>query len=145
MSVNAIPAGFHTVTPYLMVKDAARIADFLKRAFLAEETSRTCDEAGGIRHMELRIGNSMVMMSEERGEWKAMPASLYLYVENVDEVYARALAAGGESLMAPADQFYGDRNAGVKDASGNIWWLGTHIEDVSAEEIERRMRAMGGH
>ena len=91
---------------------------------------------------ELRIGDSIVMMGEPMGEFSPMPCSLYLYVTDVDGVYARALRAGAASLREPANQFYGDRSAGVKDACGNFWWIATHVEDVPREELERRAAAL---
>ncbi len=92
-------------------------------------------------HAQVKIGDSFVMMGEPMGEFQPMPASIYLYVEDTDATYQRALEAGATSIMEPADQFYGDRNAGVKDPFGNLWWIGTHIEDVSPEEIEKRAKA----
>jgi uncharacterized glyoxalase superfamily protein PhnB len=89
-------------------------------------------------HAEVKVGDSWLMLGEAQGQYKAAPTNLYLYVPNTDKVYAQALKAGGSSVLEPADQFYGDRNAGVKDPSGNIWWVATHLEDVTPEELERR-------
>lgn len=141
MAVKPIPEGYHTVTPYLVVPDAAGLIDFLKRAFGAQELERMAGPDGSVRHAAVRIGDSMVMLGGASGEWKPLPAMLYLYVEDTDGTYARALAAGATSVMEPADQFYGDRNAGVKDASGNLWWIATHQEDVPHEELVRREEA----
>jgi len=141
--VKAIPDGYHAVTPYLTVGDAAKLLEFMKAAFNATVPELMKDENGNVRHAEAQIGDSRLMVGQARDEWKPRPATLYLYVENTDETYKRALAAGATSLMEPADQFYGDRNAGVEDAQGNWWWIATHIEDVTPEEIERRMAAMG--
>jgi PhnB protein len=141
MAVQPIPDGFHTVTPYLLVSDAARLIEFLKQAFGAEVVRQSTRPDGGILHAQVRVGDSPVMMGEVSGEWKAMPGSLYLYVPDTDAVYKKALQAGGASVMEPADQFYGDRNAGVKDPVGNVWWIATHIEDVSDEELARRVQA----
>lgn len=141
MAVQPVPAGFHTVTPYLIVPGVAKLLDFLKRAFDAKEAGRFERPDGGIMHASVQIGDSMVMMGEPMDESQAKPASLYLYVSDTDALYKRALEAGATSVMEPADQFYGDRNAGVKDASGNIWWIGTHIEDVPAEEMAKRAAA----
>ena len=91
----------------------------------------------------LKIGDSFVMLGEAGGEWKPMPCMLHLYVRDTDAMYASAMKAGATSLRGPADQFYGDRSAGVQDAAGNHWWIHTHIEDVSAEELERRMAKQG--
>lgn len=139
--VRAIPEGYHTVTPYLIVEGASKLIDFLKQAFDAQEVERMAMPDGSIRHAEVRIGDSMIMMGEAGGDWKPMPASMYLYVEDTDAMYRRALQAGATSLMEPEDQFYGDRNAGVKDPVGNIWWIATHKEDVAPEEIKKRAAA----
>lgn len=96
---------------------------------------------GTIMHAEVRIGDSVVMMGESGGEFTPMPASIHLYVEDTDATYKRALRAGATSLREPADQFYGDRSAGVKDLAGNHWWIATHKEDVSPEELEKRAAA----
>jgi PhnB protein len=86
----------------------------------------------------------MLMMGQAKGEWKATTTSIYMYVEDVDKIYRRAVDAGGVSVQEPQDMFYGDRHGGVKDPSGNTWWIATHKEDVSPEEIERRMHAYAG-
>jgi uncharacterized glyoxalase superfamily protein PhnB len=139
--VRTIPEGYHSVTPYLIVEGASRLIDFMKQAFGAHEIERMAMPDGTIRHAEVKVGDSMIMMGEAGGEWKAMPFSLYLYVDDADAVYRRALQAGATSLMEPADQFYGDRNAGVKDPSGNLWWIATHKEDVAPEELKKRAAA----
>jgi len=129
------------VTPYLVVEDATKLLGFLKQVFGATEKEMMKTPDGRIMHAEVKIGDSVIMMGEPTGRWKAMPAALYVYVQDTDAVYKRALDAGATSLMEPADQFYGDRNAGVQDASGNMWWIATHKEDVAPEEMERRARA----
>lgn len=136
--VKPIPDGYHTLTPYLTVHGAAQLIDFLKQAFDAQEHSRTASPDGTVMHADLQIGDSHLMVSEATEQWKAMPAGLYLYVPDTDATYRRALEAGATSLMEPGDQFYGDRNAGVKDAFGNSWWIATHVEDVTPEEMVRR-------
>ena len=141
MAVKPIPEGYHTVTPYLTVQGAAKLIEFLKQAFEAREIERMTQPDGTIRHAEVRIGDSVVMMSEAGGEREPMPSGIYLYVNDTDAVYKRALQVGATSLMEPADQFYGDRSAGVKDSSGNHWWIATHKEDVSAQELQRRAEA----
>jgi PhnB protein len=130
MTVKPIREGFHTVTPYLIVQEAAQLIDFVKQAFGATELFRGTGSAGGI-HAEVRIGDSMVMIGGG-GAWRGepMPATLYLYMDDVDTVYKHALEAGATSIMEPADQPYGDRLAGVKDAFGNVWYISTHKEDV---------------
>lgn len=142
MAVNPVPAGFQTVTPYLTVPDARKQIEFLKQAFGATTTEVLhADSDGSIRHAELKIGNSMIMLGQARDQWKARPAGFYLYVPDCDVVYKRALQAGAKSIMEPADQFYGDRHGGVEDAAGNHWWIATHIEDVAPDEMQRRMQA----
>lgn len=138
MTAKPIPNGFHTVTPYIMVKGVTEVINFLTRTFDAQETERLDAPDGSIGHAEIKIGDSILMLSEERGDWQPMPASLYVYVDDTDATYQRGLEAGGVSVMEPADQFYGDRNAGVKDSAGNCWWIATHIEDVAPEELRRR-------
>ena len=138
MSVKPIPEGYHTVTPYLVVPGIARLIDFLKQAFGAVEIHRMQRPDGAVGHAEVKIGDSSVMMGEPMAKWQPMPATIYLYVEDADAVYHRALAAGATSVSEPADQFYGDRHAGIKDPCGNLWWVATHIEDVSPEELARR-------
>lgn len=144
--VNPIPEGFHSVTPYITVPGLAKTIEFLKQAFGAEVKGVNQRPDGGIAHAEVKIGDSPIMMGEPdpRGPYAPRPCNLYLYVPDVDAVYARAIAAGGKSLREPTDEFYGDRGAGVEDPSGNYWWIGTHIEDVSPEELERRMAALMG-
>ncbi|HEX9654175.1 MAG TPA: VOC family protein [bacterium] len=141
MAVKSIPDGFHTVTPYLLVKGVAQLLDFLKQAFDAKEISRSATPDGTVMHAQMQIGDSFVMMGEAGGQWQPMPGSIYLYVPDTDATYKRALKAGGTSVMEPADQFYGDRNAGVKDAAGNMWWISTHIEDVAPAEMKKREEA----
>ena len=138
MTVQPIPEGYHTVTPYLIVSGVPQLIDFLKQAFGAEEMVRMAQSDGTIGHAEVKIGTSRVMMGEAGGEFKPMPTMLHLYVEDTDAVYQRALQAGATSLMEPTDQFYGDRMSAVQDAFGNQWWFATHVEDVSHEEIAKR-------
>jgi len=142
MAVKPIPEGYHTATPYLIGHGTAELIEFLKESFGAQEKERHMRPDGAIMHAEVRIGDSIVMMGEASDEFKAMPTSIHLYVENVDAAYKRAVQAGGTSLREPADQFYGDRSAGVQDACGNQWWIATHVEDVSPEEMQRRQEAM---
>ena len=141
MAVTPIPEGYHTVTPYLTVQGTAKLIDFLKQAFEAVETERLPRPDGAIGHAEVRIGDSVVMMADSGGERKPMSSAIYLYVGDVDSVYQRALQAGATSMMEPANQFYGDRSAGVQDPCGNQWWIATHIEDVSPEELAKRAAA----
>ena len=138
---NPIPTGFGTVTPFLCVTDAVKLIDFLKQAFAAEVTFRMDGPDGSVAHAEVNIGNSKVMIGQVPAD-RAMRAMLHLYVTDTDAAYNRAIAAGATSVREPADQFYGDRSGGVRDMWGNEWWMATHIEDVSPEEMERRMKAM---
>lgn len=141
MAVNPKPDGYHTLTPYLVVREANKAIEFLKQSFAAVETERFDRPDGTVKHVELRIGDSMVMMGEPEGEMQPMPAMLHVYVDDTDAAYHRAIEAGATSMMEPADQFYGDRNAGVKDPCGNVWWIATHVEDVLPEELKRRAEA----
>ncbi|HYV75564.1 MAG TPA: VOC family protein [Candidatus Binatia bacterium] len=142
MSAKPIPEGFHTVTPYLTVTDAARQIEFLEKAFNARVKFKMENEGGEIRHAEVQVGDSMLMIGQAGGPWQPMPTNFYLYVPDCDALYRSALAAGAKTLQEPANQFYGDRMGGVEDSQGNKWWIGTHVEDVSEEEMERRMKAM---
>jgi uncharacterized glyoxalase superfamily protein PhnB len=144
MAVKPIPEGYHSVTPYLAVEGAEKLLNFVKQAFDAVEVHECMRRPDGtIQHAEVRIGDSVVMLGEASGRWTPRPSTLYLYVHDTDATYRRALEAGATSLMEPANQFYGDRNAGVQDPSGNYWWIATHVEDVSAEEMKRRAEAQG--
>ncbi len=141
MAVRPIPEGYHTVTPFIVAQGTAKLIEFVKQAFGAEEIDRMAAPDGTVLHAEVRIGDSIIMLGEAQGEWKPMPATLYLYVKDVDATYARALRAGATSMKEVADQFYGDRNGTVRDAWGNVWSIGTHIEDVTPDEMRRRAQA----
>lgn len=141
MAVKPIPDGYHSLTPYISVKDAEGFLSFLEKAFGAEVKSLSRRDDGSVWHADLLIGDSHLMVAQASEQWPAHPVALYHYVTDVDSTYRRALEHGATSIMEPADQFYGDRNAGVKDASGNSWWISTHIEDVSHEEMARRAAA----
>ncbi len=143
MPVKPIPDGYRTVTPYLTIADAAQQIEFVQQAFGAELKERVAGPDGVISHAEVKIGDSMVMIGQARDEWKPMPSSIYLYVEDCDATYQQALKAGATSLMEPVNQFYGDRGAGVIDQNGNYWFIGTHVEDVAPEELQRRAAAQG--
>lgn len=139
MAVKPIPVGYHTVTPLLSVRGAARLIDFLKKAFGATEIYRFPSPDGSVMHAELKIGDSVLMLGEAVNEQHpAMPVALYIYVDDADATYRKALDAGGESVGAPDDMFWGDRVATIKDFAGNKWWIATHVEDVNSGEIERR-------
>ncbi|MPY90762.1 MAG: VOC family protein [Luteitalea sp.] len=138
MAVKPIPEGYPQVSPYLIVPDVPRLIDFLTQAFGATEIQRHEDSAGAVAHAEVRIGDSVIMMGGTTDQWPPFPGAVYVYVEDVDAAYRRALETGATSLNEPADQFYGDRCAGVKDTNGNMWFIGTRIEDLSKEEMARR-------
>jgi PhnB protein len=150
--VSFIPKGASPVTPYLVVSKAAEMIDFYKKVFGAVETIRLKQPDGRIGHAELKINGASIMLADEFPEMGHLspksvggarsPVSIHLYVENADEVYKRALAAGASSLREPEDQFYGERNAQVRDPSGHCWDLSTQIEEVSPEEMQKRFNAM---
>lgn len=133
-----IPAGYPRLIPYLTVSAGDRFLAFLSEVFGAELNERVVDEHGGLRHAEVRIAGTVLMVSEAAPEWPVRPASFYLYDEDCDALYRKALAAGASSMMEPADQYYGDRNAGVKDPVGNTWWFATRFENVPSDELARR-------
>ena len=144
---KAIPDGYHSLQPYLYFKNAADAIAFYAKAFGATERMRMPDKKGRIMHAEIELGDSCIMMADENADMGAYspehyggaPMSLVLYVADCDVVYKQALAAGATSLREPADQFYGDRTAGVADPFGFHWYIGTHIKDVSMEEMQQHM------
>lgn len=148
-SVKAIPEGYHSIQPYLHVRGAAQAIEFYKKALGAAEVMRFPQPDGKLGHAEIRIGDSVVMLADEAPErgihspehYGGSAVSIMLYVEDCDAVYREAVAAGAKSLREPADQFYGDRTAGIQDPFGFQWWLGTHVKDVSMDEM---MAAMSG-
>jgi PhnB protein len=143
MSVHWQPERYHSVTPYLIINNAEGLIEFLKQAFEAEELSRMAQPDGGIMHAEVRLGDSTIMLADATDQYPPTPAFLYLYVQDTDAVFQKALAAGATSIREPTDEFYGDRTAAVKDAFGNQWGIATHVEEVSPEEMERRAREFG--
>lgn len=141
MKVKTIPEGYHTITPYFSVRDAPKLIEFLKQAFDAQEIERHAMPDGTIINAQIKVGDSMVLVGEapkDLGERKLMPAMLYMYVNDVDAVYQSAIQAGGKSIMEPKDQFYGDRSGAVEDLAGNQWWIATHQEEMSQEELIER-------
>lgn len=144
--VQAVPPGYHSVTPYLVVDDGARAIDFYKRSFGASELSRMATPDGKIAHAELKIGDSMIMLSDAMMGYRSplslggSPVSIFLYVDDVDSVFNRAMEAGAKSDMAPADMFWGDRYGKLTDPFGHLWGIGTHIEDVAPAEMEKRAK-----
>ena len=150
MAVKPIPEGYHTVTPYLVVQGAAKALEFYKKAFGATELVRMPGPGGKVMHAEIRIGDSPVMLADEFPEMDARgpqalggtPVGLCIYVENVDALFDRAVTAGAKVLRPVVDQFYGDRSGTVADPFGHKWTIATHKEDVSPEEMKRRMAAL---
>lgn len=141
MAVKPIPDGFHSITPYLTVDDAEALINFIERAFDGKVTYRMNGEDGTVRHAEMKIGDSMIMVGQARDEWKSRTGMFVVYVPDCDVVYKKAVEAGGRVVRELATQPYGDRSGGVEDSQGNQWWISTHVEDVSPEEMERRMKA----
>jgi PhnB protein len=150
--VKAVPDGYHTVTPYLVIRDAAKAIEFYKKAFDAKETFRMPGPGGKIMHAELEIGDSKVMLGEEMPEHGAKspqalggsPVNVFLYVEDADKVFQQAVAAGARVTMPLADQFWGDRYGKLADPFGHQWSVATHKEDVAPEEMAKRAaKAMG--
>ncbi len=141
-SQNYKPEGFQDVVPYLTVRGSQKLVAFLKQAFNAQELSVYLDPAGRIAHGLLKVGDSMLELSEGTDQWPPMPGSIHFYVPDVDATYKRALQAGGTSLQAPTDQFYGERSAAVRDMCGNNWYLATVTEVLTKEEIDKRIEAM---
>jgi PhnB protein len=146
MAASKIPAGHNSVSPYLIVDGAERALDFYKRAFGATEIFRHNAPGGKIGHAEIRIGDTVIMLADEFPDHGAYapkkfggsPVSLHVYVEDVDAVAAKAIAAGATVKRPVADQFYGDRLGTLEDPFGHTWHVTTHIEDVSMEELSRR-------
>jgi PhnB protein len=150
MAVKYIPEGYHTATPYLICKGAARAIDFYKQAFGATELMRFPGPGGSIGHAEIKIGDSAIMLADEVPQMGyrspatlgGSPVSIMLYVQDVDKVVDRAVKAGAKLERPVADQFYGDRNGTIQDPFGHVWTIGTHKEDVSPEEMQRRAAGM---
>jgi len=149
--VKPIPEGYHTATPYLIVKDGAGAIEFYKKAFGATELMRMADSSGKIGHAEIKIGDSVIMLADEVTEMGyrspqslgGSPVSILLYVEDVDALFSQAVATGAKVQRPVQDQFYGDRIGGVTDPFGHVWYIATHKEDVSPEEMQKRAAAAG--
>lgn len=141
-----IPAGYHSITPYLIIKGAADAIEFYKRAFGATESMRMQGQDGKVGHAEIRIGDSVVMLADEHPDMGSRSpqslggagVSLVVYVEKVDETFQRAVAAGAKELRPVANQFYGDRSGTLQDPFGHVWTVSTHVEDIVPEEMRRR-------
>ena len=147
--VKPIPEGYHSVTPYLTISGAAQALDFYKTAFGATELFRM-EHEGKIGHAEIKIGDSPIMLADEHPEMGnkspatlgGSPVGIMIYVDDVDQIYNQAIAAGGKEIKPLQDQFYGDRSGTLIDPFGHVWTVATHTEDVTPEEIERRLAAM---
>ena len=150
MPTKPIPDGYHSVTPYLIIKGAAQALDFYQRAFGATELMRLAAPGGQVGHAEILLGDSHIMLADECPQMNALspqtlggsPVLLHLYVPDVDAMFAQAIAAGAQVEQPIENKFYGDRSGSVLDPFGHRWTLSTHVEDVSPEEIGRRMAAM---
>jgi PhnB protein len=138
--VHYKPEGYNTLQPYMIVSDVVGLIDFLKQAFDANDRSRMQAPDGGVVHAEVSIGDSVVMISQHDPGEPGFTSMLYMYLPDPDEAYRRALQAGATSLREPTNEFYGDRTCGVQDPFGNQWWIAAHVEDVSAEELQRRIQ-----
>ena len=149
MAVKPIPEGYHSVTPYLIIDGATEAIEYYKNAFGAVELFRMPAPGGKIGHAEIKIGDSPIMLADEHPEmgyksptsYGGTPVSLMIYVEDVDATFKQAIAAGGKEQRAVADQFYGDRLGTLTDPFGHVWTISTHKEDVSMEEMQRRMES----
>jgi PhnB protein len=152
-NVKPVPDGYHTVAPYLFIKGAGDAIEFYKKAFGARDLGRMTQPDGKVAHAEIQIGGSRIMLSDEHPPMGAVgpaslggsPVMLHLYVDDVDALFAQAVAAGATVVRPLTDEFYGDRAGGLKDPFGHLWHLATHKEDLTPEEIGRRAaKAMGG-
>jgi PhnB protein len=150
MAVKAIPDGYHSVTPYLSIAGAAKAIDFYKRAFGAAKLFRLVTPDGTIGHAEIKIGDSAIMLADpcEQGSFRnpqslgGSSVGLHIYVDDVDSMFAQAIAAGAKSVRPVQDQFYGDRTGTLEDPFGHVWFLATHKEDLTPEEINKRAEAL---
>jgi PhnB protein len=157
MEVKTIPDGYHSITPYLIVKGADRAIDFYKKVFGAAQRMRMDGPNGTVGHAEIEIDGSAIMLADEFPDMGyrspqsigATPVSLHLYVKDVDDCFNRAVAAGAKSMRPVEDQFYGDRSGTVEDPFGHVWTISTHKEDLTPEELQKRLEAFrkqsGGH
>jgi len=152
MGVNAVPDGYHSVTPYLNISGAAEALEFYARAFNARELFRLPMPDGGVGHAEIRIGNSHIMLSDHCEQsplqspaaLKGSSVAIYVYVDDVDSLFTQAVDAGATELNPVEDQFYGDRSGTLQDPFGHVWILATHMEDLTPEEVTKRAQAMFG-
>ena len=139
--VKTVPEGYHSVNSFLIVEGAEKLIQFLKQTFDGKVEESVKGPDGRIAHAELTIGDSIIMMADATPKYASTSVHLYVYLEDVDLTFKRAIDLGGAPVQEPADQFYGDRTAGIKDPTGNYWWIAQRVEDVSPEELGRRMKA----
>ena len=152
-NVKPIPEGYHSVTPYLIIKGAAEAIEYYKKSFGATELFRMPTPDGKIGHAELKIGDSPIMLSDEHPDLGHVgpqtlggtSVGIMIYVDDVDTIYKRAISGGGQEIRPLQDQFYGDRSGTLKDPFGHMWTVATHVEDVAPEEMQKRMAAAGGN
>jgi PhnB protein len=149
MAVKPIPEGYHSVTPYVIVRGAAKAIDYYKKVFGATEIMRMPGPNGTVGHAEIKIGDSPIMLADEQqGNYRSpegfggSPVSLMVYVEDVDKTFKQAVSNGAKEVRAVQDQFYGDRSGNLVDPFGHVWTVATHKEDVSEAEMQRRMAAL---
>jgi PhnB protein len=138
--VQPIPEGYHSVTPWIISRDTAKLLNFMKQAFGAEEMGRVYNEDGSIGHAEAKLGGCIVMAFDARKEWPPTPCFLRLYVPDGDAVYQQALAAGATSVTEMTSLSFGDRVGRVRDPFGNLWWIQTRLENLDPEEMAKRAR-----
>ncbi len=145
-SAGPVPTGYHTVTPYLAIRDAAKAIEFYKNAFDATEVMRVPGPNGNIGHAEIEVGDSRIMLADEHPDMGFVgpqtlggsSITIHLYVEDVDAVFGKGIQAGAKALRPVQDQFHGDRSGSFEDPFGHVWYIATHKEDLSPEELERR-------
>jgi PhnB protein len=152
MAIKPIPEGYHSVTPYLLIDGAARAIEFYKQAFGATELFKMDMPGDKIGHAEILIGDSRIMMADDCGGESpfrnprsagSSPVGLHVYVEDVDKIFSQAVDAGAKIIKPVQDQFYGDRTGALEDPFGHIWFVATHKQDLSPEEIRKRATAKG--
>ncbi|MFD8718034.1 VOC family protein [Streptomyces sp. NPDC059629] len=137
---SAAPEGYTTVAPWVVTGDTGAFLDFVTQAFGGEELGRVPTEAGAIGHAEIRIGDTVVLAFDRSADWPVMPSLLRVFVDDADDTFARAVEAGGQVVTSLADHAFGQRGGRIKDPFGNIWWVVAHVEDVSEEEMWKRLR-----
>lgn len=135
------PEGYNTITPYIISPDPEGLIDFVEKTLGGTLMNRFDRDDGSVQHAEVRVGDSVLMIGGANDEFPPFPLMAHVYVDDVDQVHAKAVANGARSVQEPEDQFYGDRTSGVTHSDGNTWWLATRVEDVDPEEMARRAAA----